>query len=379
MSTSNRINKNSRRSAKVSRDDQGEPMRDDYYDDQEQEQEQPHTNVYTDCTTCGQLDRWCQCDPVYEASLKEIDMEIAAYCLKHEVEVPANRGFEGYKATCDILQKIHEERLLTASMTCEDATPMIDFINQSGSCLFCEAVITVTNCPNTWVSNHLHNCHCNVCAVCTVDKADLLRKCETCSNQYLASDMTIPDCNNCPSCYMKSLCPPVVSQPPKVLWMALLDLVKPITAAPTELDDSSTWAPMACTTEEQGNRLCGACNKRYESIEDEWMCPECSYNMLHTPYKTDKHTCINCNEQFQCVEFEDATGCDCLPIHAQCDSCDEKETMACWAHGTLIMNKPCGCNNESVCNSCAPRMEFPCLSCNIPVFCSAPMICRDCA
>ena len=122
MSTSNRINKNSRRSAKVSRDDQGEPMRDDYDDDQEQEQEQPHANVYTDCTTCGQLDRWCQCDPVYEASLKEIDMEIAAYCLKHEVEVPANRGFEGYKATCDILQKIHEERLLAQEIY-EATTP----------------------------------------------------------------------------------------------------------------------------------------------------------------------------------------------------------------------------------------------------------------
>jgi hypothetical protein len=23
-------------------------------------------------------------------------------------------------------------------------------------------------------------------------------------------------------------------------------------------------------------------------------------------------------------------------------------------------------------------MSFPCLSCTIPIFCSAPMICRDC-
>jgi hypothetical protein len=100
MSTSNRINKNSRRSAKVSRDDQGEPMRDDYNDDQQQ---QPiATSVHTECHSCGQLDLWCQCDPLYEASLNEMDMEIAAYCATVGIEVPVD-----HDAVCAVWDKIH--------------------------------------------------------------------------------------------------------------------------------------------------------------------------------------------------------------------------------------------------------------------------------
>jgi hypothetical protein len=157
------------------------------------------------------------------------------------------------------------------------------------------------------------------------------------------------------------------------------------------------------------------------------------------------HTCMTCNEVFECPAFEYATGCDCLPTTAQCDSCEGKETMACWGNGTLtvvktesiptkvdltatsvcmfcgtvwkdwkfILNpnycecemrkdmfaeieasweptasvptptpmaadKTCKCLLGEECNSCAPRMSFPCLSCNIPIFCGAPMICSDC-
>jgi len=50
------------------------------------------------------------------------------------------------------------------------------------------------------------------------------------------------------------------------------------------------------------------------------------------------HTCMTCDEEFECPEFQDTSSCHCLPITAQCDSCEGKETMACWGHGTLTVN-----------------------------------------
>jgi len=173
-------------------------------------------------------------------------------------------------------------------------------------------------------------------------------------------------------------------------------------------------------------------------------------NDVSTPYDMPYHLCVDCNEIFECPEFKDNSSCHCLPINTQCDSCEGKETMACWGHGTLTVNtqsiftkvdpivctfcgtvwkdwkfilhpnycecelrkdmfaeieaswKPtlsvqadfstddsptpspmaatetCKCLFGEECNSCAPRMSFPCLSCSIPIFCSAPMVCSDC-
>ena len=164
-------------------------------------------------------------------------------------------------------------------------------------------------------------------------------------------------------------------------------------------------------------------------------CAVCVHNDLYTPYGTAEHACVDCNQSFECPEFEHTSGCYCLPINAQCSPCEGKEMMACWAHGTLTMTTPtsiptkvdpdvctfcgtvwkdwkfilnpnycecemrkdmfaeieasweptvptanetCNCLFGEECNSCAPRMSFPCLSCNIPIFCGAPMICSDC-
>ena len=116
MSMSNRINKNSRKSAKVTRDDQGVPIDDDF-------QPVEFTSLHSTCTTCGQCDIWCQCDPEYEASLKEMDQDIATYCAAHGIPDPTKQG--DHEATCSILEQIEDERRLNALKTYVFPTPVV--------------------------------------------------------------------------------------------------------------------------------------------------------------------------------------------------------------------------------------------------------------
>jgi hypothetical protein len=119
---SNRINKNSRKSAKVSRDDQGEPIDDDF-------QPVEFTSLHSTCTTCGQCDIWCQCDPEYEASLKEMDQDIATYCAAHGIPDPTKQG--DYDAIQAILQLIEDERRLNALKTYVFPTPVVNPIDKA--------------------------------------------------------------------------------------------------------------------------------------------------------------------------------------------------------------------------------------------------------
>ena len=160
MSMSNRINKNSRKSAKVTRDDQGVPIDDDF---QPVEFTNLHNlDAHSNCTTCGNLDIFCRCDPVHEAILTQTDKDVTEFCARHGIPLPDPQGYKGYAETCAILDMIENERLMNA--------------------------LTAFKFPT-----------------------------------------------------------PVVTQPP-VLWMALIDLTKPldsVSAASPALNDCSTWAPTA--------------------------------------------------------------------------------------------------------------------------------------
>jgi hypothetical protein len=157
---SNLVNKNSRKSAKVTRDDQGFPIDDDFQPVEIEYAEEkcnstpmiqqssevrkvpynhqgvllatrtlvssvepvpvsacsseyiPASTVYnhSNCTTCGELDMLCRCDPEYEASLKQIYEDIQDYCTRHNIPIPAAQGYEGHIQTCAILDMIEEER-----------------------------------------------------------------------------------------------------------------------------------------------------------------------------------------------------------------------------------------------------------------------------
>lgn len=157
MSMSNRINKNSRKSAKVTRDDQGFPIDDDF-----QPVDDEPVDTHSNCTTCGDLDIFCRCDPVHEAILTQTDKDVNEFCARHGIPLPDPQGYKGYAETCAILDMIENERLMNALTACKFPTP-------------------------------------------------------------------------------------VVTQPP-VLWMALMDLTKPlapVSAASPALNDCSTWAPTA--------------------------------------------------------------------------------------------------------------------------------------
>ena len=62
------------------------------------------------CIHCLKIDMLCQCDPEYEASLKQIDEEIHDYCTRHGIPLPSAQGYEGHVQTCAILDLIEEER-----------------------------------------------------------------------------------------------------------------------------------------------------------------------------------------------------------------------------------------------------------------------------
>ena len=157
MSMSNRINKNSRKSAKVTRDDQGFPIDDDF-----QPVDDEPVDTHLNCTTCGDLDIYCRCDPVHEAILTQTDKDVTEFCARHGIPLPDPQGYKGYAETCAILDMIENERLMNALTSYKFPTP-------------------------------------------------------------------------------------VVTQPP-VLWMALMDLAKPlapVSAAPSAFNDRSTYAPTA--------------------------------------------------------------------------------------------------------------------------------------
>ena len=180
--------------------------------------------------------------------------------------------------------------------------------------------------------------------------------------------------------------------------------IEPLDDAPSTIQNDPFW------TSKPFRRICTRCDGNCEcENEDE--------NVISTPYDKPYHLCVDCNEMFECPEFDDTSSCHCHPINIQCDSCEGKETMACWGNGTIswehgtwkpntvpvveteklqlsvqadfstddsptptpmAADETCKCLFGEECNSCAPRMSFPCLSCTIPIFCSAPMICRDC-
>lgn len=187
------------------------------------------------------------------------------------------------------------------------------------------------------------------------------------------------------------------------------EIEQPLEDGPSTIQNDPFW------TSKPHFRICSFCDSPCQGF-----C-KCEImervNDVSTPYDMPYHLCVDCNEIFECPEFEETSSCHCLPISAQCDSCEGKETMACWAHGTvswehgtwkpktvtvveteksqlsvqadfittdsptpspMAATETCKCLFGEECNSCAPRMSFPCLSCSIPIFCSAPMVCSDC-
>jgi hypothetical protein len=198
---SNRINKNSRKSAKVSRDDQGEPMRDDYNDDQSQEQ--PQANL---CTACGQLDIWCQCKHLYEASLTETDMERGGYCAPTPIATAATatatitavtaatpkfNQYDGWAPTAASVAEAPKDPICTfcgdVYRWCPCDPIHIGYMDAQYErecalrCKFCNASYKPSECPK-WSSYPNESCGCggacltpcNCCALCneTQDHSD---------------------------------------------------------------------------------------------------------------------------------------------------------------------------------------------------------------